>query len=118
MTVRRIVPNLAAADPAATATFYRDLFGLVVVMDHGWFVTVAAEAHQSVQLALAREGGSGAPVPDLTIEVDELDEPLLTALILGIPILYGPVHEPWGVDRFFLRDPNGRIVAVLVHRPT
>jgi len=116
MTVRRIVPNLAAVDPVATATFYRHVFGLEIVADHGGFVTVAAEVHQSAQLGLARDGGSGAPMPDLSIEVDELDGPLLTAQILGAPILYGPVREPWGVDRFSLRDPNGRIVDVLVRR--
>jgi uncharacterized glyoxalase superfamily protein PhnB len=25
--------------------------------------------------------------------------------------------EEWGVRRFFVRDPNGRVVNVLTHRP-
>jgi catechol 2,3-dioxygenase-like lactoylglutathione lyase family enzyme len=30
-------------------------------------------------------------------------------------IVYGPVDEPWGVRRFFVRDPHGIVVSVLAH---
>jgi catechol 2,3-dioxygenase-like lactoylglutathione lyase family enzyme len=33
----------------------------------------------------------------------------------GFEIKYGPVVEPWGVRRFFVRDPFGRLVNVLSH---
>jgi catechol 2,3-dioxygenase-like lactoylglutathione lyase family enzyme len=33
----------------------------------------------------------------------------------GVPIEYGPVREPWGVTRFFVRDPHGRLVNILAH---
>jgi len=32
--------------------------------------------------------------------------------IVEIP---GPAHEPWGVRRFFVRDPFGKLVNVLSH---
>ena len=32
-----------------------------------------------------------------------------------IPIEYGPVVEPWGVRRFFVRDPFGKLVNILTH---
>jgi lactoylglutathione lyase len=117
MAVRRIVANLASADVAGLRAFYADLFGLEVVMDHGWIVTLAAPgAGMTPQLGIASEGGSGTPVPDLSIEVDDVDAVHGRALALRIPIAYGPTDEPWGVRRFFLRDPAGRLVNVLAHR--
>jgi catechol 2,3-dioxygenase-like lactoylglutathione lyase family enzyme len=61
------------------------------------------------------EGGSGAPVPDLSIEVDNLDAALARVKKANIPIEYGPVDEPWGVRRFFVRDPFGKLLNILVH---
>jgi catechol 2,3-dioxygenase-like lactoylglutathione lyase family enzyme len=54
-------------------------------------------------------------VPDLSVEVDDLDAVLARVEAAGLPIEYGPVDEPWGVRRFFLRDPFGRLVNVLAH---
>jgi len=34
----------------------------------------------------------------------------------GIPIEYGAADEPWGVRGFYVRDPFGKLVSVLVHR--
>jgi uncharacterized glyoxalase superfamily protein PhnB len=33
----------------------------------------------------------------------------------GHDVIYGPVDEPWGVRRFFVRDPNGVVISVLAH---
>lgn len=117
MIVKRIVANIATAEPGLAQAFYGDLFGLTLVMDHGWIQTYAAEAVTiAPQLSFASEGGSGAPVPDLSIEVDDLDVALERARAAGHAITYGPADEPWGVRRFFLRDPFGRLVNVLAHR--
>ncbi|MGX1307437.1 catechol 2,3-dioxygenase-like lactoylglutathione lyase family enzyme [Amorphus suaedae] len=117
MTVRRIVANLAAADPAAAAPFYRDVLGLDVLMDLGWIVTYGSAAAMPVQVSVMSEGGSGTPVPDLSIEVDDLDAVLARLAAAGIDLVYGPADEPWGVRRVFVRDPLGRLVNILVHRP-
>ncbi|MFS2124109.1 VOC family protein [Pseudomonas sp. Pseusp97] len=116
MTVRRIVANLASGKPAEIARFYRELFDLDVVMDHGWLITLASGENALAQLSLASEGGSGAPVPELSIEVDNLDEVHERALSGGHPITYALTVEPWGVRRFFLRDPLGTLLNVLEHR--
>ena len=44
MAVRRIVPNLHAADPAPARAFYAELLDLEAVMDHGWIVIFADTA--------------------------------------------------------------------------
>lgn len=119
MTVRRIVATIAAADPAQARAFYGDLFGLDVVMDHGWIVTYAAPAPAPAapQISVASEGGGGAPVPDLSIEVDDVDRVHRLAVAAGHEIVRALADEPWGVRRFFLRDPFGRLVNVLSHLP-
>lgn len=116
MAVRRIVANIAAGDPAAAKRFYGDLLGLDVAMDFGWIVTYAADAQARVQVSIMSEGGSGTPVPDLSIEVDDVDAVLEHAIALGFPVEYGPVNEEWGVRRFYTRDPYGRLVNILTHR--
>jgi len=110
-----MVANLATDSPSATARFYRDLLELDVVMDHGWIVTLASDEVARVQLSLAIEGGSGTPVPDLSIEVDDLEHVLGRVESMQLPIVYGPVSEPWGVRRFFIRDPNGKLLNMLSH---
>ena len=115
MAVKRIVTNIAATDMAAAKAFYRDILGLQVVMDQGWIVTFASDALAAPQVSIASQGGSGTPVPDLSIEVDNLDEVLERMAGAGVRIEYGPVAEPWGVRRFYVRDPFGRLLNILSH---
>ncbi|KAA2313650.1 glyoxalase [Pseudooceanicola sediminis] len=116
MAVLRITANLGTADPTALSAFYAGLFGMDVAMDLGFIVTLQANARQSPQLSFASQGGSGTPVPDLSIEVDALDPVLERARAGELPLEYGPVEEPWGVVRMMLRDPEGRLVNVLTHK--
>lgn len=115
MTVRRVVANLSVSDPQAARDFYAGIFGLRDLMDHGWIVTLGTGADRPVQLSLAREGGSGTPVPALSVEVDDIDAVLLRAGIAGAEIAYPLTREPWGVRRFFFRDPWGNLINVLSH---
>jgi catechol 2,3-dioxygenase-like lactoylglutathione lyase family enzyme len=115
MEVKRIVANVAVADPAAAKRFYQDILGLDVLMDMGWIATYGSSESMSVQVSFMTEGGSGAPVPDLSIEVDDLDAALARVKKAKLPIEYGPAREPWGVHRFFVRDPFGNLVNILAH---
>ncbi len=74
MAVLRIVANLSSASPAELAAFYADLLGLRVAMDMGWIVTLDGGTLAAPQLSVASEGGSGAPLPDVSIEVDDLNQ--------------------------------------------
>jgi hypothetical protein len=49
------------------------MFELDVVMDHGWIATLASGETAPTQISNAIEGGSGTAVPDLSIEVDDVD---------------------------------------------
>jgi catechol 2,3-dioxygenase-like lactoylglutathione lyase family enzyme len=115
MAVRRIVANIAAERVDGARAFYADVLELRMVMDLGWIVTFAAEGASAPQLSVATEGGSGTPVPDLSIEVDDFEETYQRVLAAGLPIEYGPKTEPWGVRRFYVRDPFGRLLNILAH---
>lgn len=115
MAVLRIVANLRARDPQALAAFYRDLFGLDIAMYHGWIATLAAKGTMTPQVSLASQGGAGADVPDISIEVDDVDRVHNAALRGGHEIVHPLTDEDWGVRRFFVRDPEGHLVNVLSH---
>lgn len=115
MKVKRIVANIATPEPGAAKRFYGDVLGLDVLMDMGWIATYGAAQDMSVQLSVMSQGGSDTPVPDLSIEVDDVDEALRRARAAGFAVVYGPADEPWGVRRFFTRDPFGRLVNILTH---
>jgi catechol 2,3-dioxygenase-like lactoylglutathione lyase family enzyme len=115
MQVKRIVANMAVEDVSAAKRFYQDILGLDVLMDHGWLVTYGSSQKMCVQISIACEGGSGTPVPDFSIEVDDLDTAIQRMKEAKVAIEYGPTDEPWGVRRFFVRDPFGRLVNILMH---
>jgi catechol 2,3-dioxygenase-like lactoylglutathione lyase family enzyme len=116
MTVRRIVSNIAVGDTTAAKQFYGDVLGLDLLMDHGWVVTYGNAEMTAAQISFATEGGSGTDVPDISIEVDDIDTVLAGMLAAGFAPVYGPADEPWGVRRFYVRDPYGRLVNILAHR--
>ena len=116
MTVRRIVANVATGDIAAAKRFYGDVLGLDTLMDMGWIATYGSHEKMTVQLSFMEEGGSGTSVPDLSIEVDDVDAALDGMKRAGFSIEYGPADESWGVRRFYVRDPFGKLVNILQHR--
>jgi catechol 2,3-dioxygenase-like lactoylglutathione lyase family enzyme len=115
MKVKRIIANVFTRNPANVDYFYRDLLELDLIMDQGWIRTYAAMEKMAVQVSFASEGGSGTPLPDLSIEVDDLEEALNRFKSVHIPLEYGPTSEPWGVKRFFVRDPTGKLINILQH---
>ena len=84
-------------------------------MDHGLIRTYGSNSKMTVQVSFASEGGSGTPVPALSIEVDDIEIALARVKNAGIPIEYGPESEPWGVRRFYVRDPFGKLINILQH---
>ena len=115
MKIKRIVANVATPDVEKAHAFYHDVLGLKLMMDLGWIRTYGSDARMTVQISFLSEGGSGTPVPDISIEVDNVETALRRVRKAGIPIEYGPASESWGVRRFFVRDPFGRLVNILQH---
>ncbi|QND54646.1 glyoxalase (plasmid) [Phyllobacterium sp. 628] len=116
MAVRRIVTNLAASDPERAKAFYEEFLDLKLVMDHGWILTFASGATSKPEISVASEGGAGTPVPVVSIEVDDVDVIYTRAKSAGLEITYDITDEPWGVRRFYVRDPFGNVINILSHR--
>ncbi len=116
MTIKRIVPNIQSDNPDEIREFYESVLGLKVVMDQGWIITLASDVVTTPQISVASEGGSGTPVPDISIEVDDVDSVYEKAHQAGCEIVYSLCDEPWGVRRFYVRDPTGKILNILSHK--
>ncbi|MEV5799892.1 VOC family protein [Streptomyces collinus] len=115
MYVRRVVPNIRSNAPAESTDFY-GVLGFEEVMDLGWIRTLASARNPAVQLSLMSEDRTAPVVPDLSIEVEDVDAVYAAMRARGAEIVHPLTDEEWGVRRFFVRDPNGKVVNVLSHR--
>ena len=115
MTVKRIVMNIATPQVKDVQRFYSALFDLTVAMDLGWIATLQADETVPPQISIASQGGSETQVPDVSIEVDDVDAVYAKAQEMGCKIIYALTDEPWGVRRFYVRDPAGKTINVLAH---
>jgi catechol 2,3-dioxygenase-like lactoylglutathione lyase family enzyme len=114
VSIRRAVPNFRSKEPAASREFYETL-GFELGMDMDWIASFVSPTNPTAQVALIREDPSGFH-PDATVEVEDVDGVHASALEGGYEVVYGPADEPWGVRRFFVRDPNGVVVNVMQHQ--
>jgi catechol 2,3-dioxygenase-like lactoylglutathione lyase family enzyme len=115
MGARRVMPVFAAQEPAAGAEFYTEVLGLERVMDLGWIVTYADPANPAAQISLMSKDARAPVNPDVSIEVDDVDAAHAAAQRLGYEIVHPLSDEPWGVRRFFVREPNGKVLNILSH---
>lgn len=95
--------------------FYDAVFGFQPVMDHGWIVTLSDPRNSSSQISLMTHDETAPVVPEVSIQVDDVDAAYAAALQAGSEIVHPLTDEPWGVRRFFVRDPDGHVLNVLSH---
>ncbi|MEU6013791.1 VOC family protein [Streptomyces sp. NPDC047515] len=115
MAVHRVVPNIPSEAPQESREFY-GLLGFEEVMNHGWIMTLASPSAPAAQLSFMTSDKTAPVTPDLSIEVDDVDAAYAVMRDSGAEIVHALQDEEWGVRRFFVRDPNGRVVNVLGHR--
>jgi catechol 2,3-dioxygenase-like lactoylglutathione lyase family enzyme len=114
MAVRRIIPYHESPDFEATRGFYARVLGLEEGSFGGGYIGFGAGQAQ----VLFAPPGVEPQLPDMGVDVgsrEALDAAHAHALRDGHEVMYGPVDEPWGVRRFFVRDPNGVVISVLSH---
>jgi catechol 2,3-dioxygenase-like lactoylglutathione lyase family enzyme len=115
MGVKRIVPDFSSPDPAASRAFYEGVLGLEVAMDLGWITTFASPGNPTAQLSVLQQDASADVQADVSIEVDDVDAAHAAAVRLGCEIVHPLTNEAWGVRRFFVREPTGRVLNILAH---
>jgi catechol 2,3-dioxygenase-like lactoylglutathione lyase family enzyme len=114
MAVRRIIPYYESADLEATRTFYTRVLGLEEGTFGGGYVGFGSGQAQVVFGPFDAEPA----LPDMGVDVGSrgaVDAAHAEAVQAGHEVIYGPVDEPWGVHRFFVRDPQGVVISVLAH---
>ena len=116
MGVHRVVPDLSSRSLEAAKEFYGEVLGLQVVMDLGWIVTLADPLTPGAQISLMTHDATAPVTPDASVEVDDVDACHAAAVDRGAEIIHPLTDEPWGVRRFFVRDPDGHVINVLSHR--
>ena len=116
MSIKRIVPNIESGTPQQSVDFYAGFLGLQKAMDMGWIITFVSERNPNSQVSVIRNKKTETPHPDISIEVDNVDQMFSKAKEQDIDIIYPITNEPWGVRRFFVKDPNGKIINILSHR--
>jgi catechol 2,3-dioxygenase-like lactoylglutathione lyase family enzyme len=116
MSIRRVVPNITSDQPDACRDFYVGLLGFQVAMDMGWITTFVSPGNPTAQVSVLRQDASAPVIPQITVEVADVDAVHAKAVRRGLEIVYPLTREPWGVKRFFIKDPNGVVLNVASHR--
>jgi uncharacterized glyoxalase superfamily protein PhnB len=116
--VTRIVPYLESSDFEAVKELYVDVLGLTVEMAlDGDFLGLASPDNRSAQIVVAASGIE-QPRPSFGIDVGDaaaVDAAHAEAVSRGFEVVYPLTDEPWGIRRFFLKDPGGAVVSILAH---
>ena len=119
MTIRRAVPNLLSGDLEATRAFYAGFLGFDVAMDEPGFMMFASPSNRTAQITVADRHtpglDRGVSKANVSVEVADVDVLHAKAVQLGLEIVYPLTDEPWGIRRFFVRDPDGTVINVAQH---
>ncbi|WNM29435.1 VOC family protein [Streptomyces sp. Li-HN-5-11] len=115
MAVRRVMPIIQSESAQESREFY-GLLGFEEVMDLGWIMTLASPSTPAAQVSVMTRDKTAPVTPDMSIEVDDVEAAYAVMRDSGAEIVHPLQDEEWGVRRFFVRDPNGRVVNVLSHR--
>jgi uncharacterized glyoxalase superfamily protein PhnB len=116
MSIRRVVPNIASDKLDEGRDFYAGLLGLQVAMDMGWIVTFVSPSNPTAQVSVLRQDATAPVTAQVTVEVADVDAVHAEAVRRGLEVVHPLTDEPWGVRRFFVKDPNGVVVNVASHR--
>ena len=117
MNIRRVVPDIRSKQMDESRAFYVDFLGFNVGMDMGFITTFVSPSNPTSQISVLHDDGSSALLPNVSIEVEDVDKVYADATDRGLEIAYPLTDEPWGVRRFFVVDPNGTVLNIMSHLP-
>lgn len=106
--VHLVVLGRRSSSLRASAACYGTLAGLQPLMDHGWVDIVDAPGG-GAQLNLVTRDASAPIDAEVSIGVDEVDSCYSAAVRAHFELVHPLTDEPWGVRRFFVRDPDGHV---------
>jgi catechol 2,3-dioxygenase-like lactoylglutathione lyase family enzyme len=117
--IRRAMPVIKTERPAEARTFYEGFLGFRVAMDEDGMLMLASTSTPTTQLIVAWPSATAVDpellAVDVSIEVADVDAAHETARTAGLEIVRELREEPWGIRRFFVRDPSGRTINIASH---
>jgi catechol 2,3-dioxygenase-like lactoylglutathione lyase family enzyme len=115
MDIRRVVPDVTSDKPEESKEFYTNVLGFDLAMDMGWIMTFVSPTQSTAQINVLRSDATAPVSPAFSVEVADVDAVHAIAVVRGLEIVHPLTTEPWGVRRFFVRDPNGVVINVMHH---
>jgi catechol 2,3-dioxygenase-like lactoylglutathione lyase family enzyme len=109
-----VYPRFLAEKGEGVHVFYTRVLGLEEGKFGGGYIGFGSG---QAQVVFAPPGVEPV-LPDMGVDVDSrgaVDAAHAEAVRVGHEVICGPVDEPWGVRRFFVRDPHGVVISVLGH---
>ncbi|MEU2135188.1 VOC family protein [Streptomyces sp. NPDC018352] len=103
------------SESAQESREFYGLLGFEEVMNHGWITTLASSSTPAAQISVMTSDKTAPVTPDMSVEVDVVDAAYAVMRDSGAEIVQTLQDEEWGVRRFFVRDPSGRVLNVLGH---
>ena len=112
---KRIIANLRVADLDAAKEFYTEYLGLCdEEFNLGWVARFSSpDRRASVQL-LTRDAAA-AEDPVISIHTNDVEGAYQQAQLRGYEIVHPLTTESWGVHRFLVRAPDGKVINVVSH---
>ncbi len=113
------MPVMTTDRPGEMRAFYEGVLGFRVAMDEDGMLMLASRSTPTTQVIIAWKSETAVD-PELTqidvsIEVADVDAAFEQAVAAEQHIVRELRDEPWGIRRFFVRDPSGRILNVASH---
>jgi uncharacterized glyoxalase superfamily protein PhnB len=114
VAVKRVKPNILSERFAESRSFYNDVIELKGGDGLDWIMFFGT-SQPEVQLSVMKLDIKAHIHPDVSIEVDNVDDVYERARTAGAEIVYPLTDKEWGLRRFFVRDPNGAVINVTQH---
>lgn len=83
------------------------LLGFQVAMDLGRILTLGSPSNPTAQLSVVRQDATAPVIPQVTVEVADVDAVHAEALRRGLGIVHPLTEEPWGCGASSSRTPTG-----------
>lgn len=119
--VRFSFADLCVADVGRSVAWYRDLFGLDVLVDHGWYAELGIDGR--TMLALVSRGHPTVPIEaggrpsGLLVSFDVDDTVAYYDRACSTTTIVHDLADELGQRHFMVADPDGAVVDVIQRIP-
>ena len=84
MNIKRVVPDIRSKQMHKSRAFYVDFLGFDVGMDMGSIMTFVSPSNPTSQISVLHDDGSSVLLPNVSIEVEDVDKVYADATDRGL----------------------------------